>query len=128
MKPSGALFFPFKEDKINNCLQRAFTVEDTILSAIRVFLGTRKKSRLGSTFGSIVAELPLELYNKNNISELNSQIQKELTDQFSGINFLSVNLMQDEIQQFKTYLKIKLSISGNITDFIYYLPSASQNS
>ena len=58
-KESGCTAFPFRYDSENDSLKRAETIEDTLLSAIRLFLITKKGSRVGSNVGSFLPELKL---------------------------------------------------------------------
>jgi len=92
MNRSASAYFPFESDLQNNCLKRAETIEDTLLSAIRIFLLTRKGSRVGNPKGSSLIELKFQLIPDSAINGLQSQIMSELTNQFQGVTFISVIL------------------------------------
>jgi len=126
MNNSASAEFPFKTDNENNCLKRAETVEDTILSAIRLFLVTRRGSRLGNVIGSFIPELLLELVPVSTLSNLSSQLKEELTNQFPGVDFIDTNLTRDLSNgTVDLVVSIKFTISGknNIVDLIVTLPS-----
>lgn len=120
---SASLFFPFTEDTLNQCLKRAVTVEETIISAMKVFLITRKGSRLGSNFGSILPDLLFTLSSNSDLNKNSELIKNELTEQFVGVNILSAQLLKgtgEKITEVK--LIIKFIVTGPIVEFIYNLP------
>lgn len=126
MRNSASLQFPFKWDNENECLLRAFTVEDTVLSAIRCFLITRRGSRVGTNLGSFLPELLLEGVPVSKLPALSDELKIELEAQFEGVKFLSVVLRQDLSDQVSTLLvHIKLSIptKANVIELDLGLPS-----
>lgn len=126
MKPSGSLYFPFAHDNENECMLRAFTVEDTVLSSIKCFVLTRKGSRVGTNFGSFLPEILLTTISTKKFPEIATELKSELSSQFSGVTFLDVLLTQDLTQQNATiFLSIKLSIATNpnILELNLELPS-----
>jgi len=126
MNNSASAEFPFRNDNENDCLKRAETVEDTILSAIRLFLVTKKGSRLGNTIGTFVPDLLLELIPTKNLIALSSELKEELTAQFPGVDFISTNITRDFSDNVvNLIITITLTISGknNIIDLVVTLPS-----
>ncbi|MEO6304885.1 MAG: hypothetical protein ABIP51_17120 [Bacteroidia bacterium] len=130
MKESASLIFPFKYDYQNECLKRATTVEDTIVSSIKAFLVTRKGSRVGSYLGSFLPELLLEAIPVSKLPNLSDELKTELESQFAGVNFLEVVLKQNLNNSVASlFLSIKLSIPAavGIVDFEMNLPSVFTN-
>ena len=126
MKQSASAYFPFENDNTNNCLLRAFTIEDTVSSAIRCFCLTKKGSRLGNKVGSIVSELKYQLIKDVDLPNLGEEIRKELVAQFNGVNFLKVDLSK-ELSNKTSNLLINIYFSvynqSNITELTITLPS-----
>ncbi len=111
MKQSGSLLFPFKQNNENDCLERAYTVEDTVISSIKVFLITRKGSRVGSDIGSILPSLKFSLINSSQIKTYEKEIEKELIENFPGVDFINIKLEQKRIENsFTLKLDIQLFI------------------
>lgn len=126
MNNSASAEFPFVTDNENDCLKRATTVEDTVLSAMRLFLVTRKGSRPGNIIGSFIPELLLELIPLSQLQNLSSQLKEELTNQFPGVDFIDTSLNRDLSNgTVDLIVSIKFTISGknNVTDLIVTLPS-----
>ena len=126
MKQSASAYFPFVNDNTNNCLLRSFTAEDTVSSAIRCFLLTKKGSRLGNKVGSIVSNLKYQLIRDSDLPNLGEEIRKELVSQFNGITFLKVDLSKD-LSGGTSNLLINIYFSvynqSNIFDLTITLPS-----
>lgn len=114
-QPSGIAMFPFKNDYENDCLLRASTVNDVLLSAIRAFLVTRKGSRLGNMIGCSLPDLIYDLISFSNLTGLGSQIKSELSDQFPGVNFMSVNMSLDKSSG-TVDLIVTITLSTSVTD------------
>jgi hypothetical protein len=130
MNPSASLVFPFKYDSENNCLKRATTVEDTILSAIRCFLVTKKGSRVGSNIGSFLTELLLQTVNSAQLGAFAGELKNELITQFPGVDFLSVFLERGEdFNKADLIVKISFTVSNqnNIIDLTMAMPSIFQS-
>lgn len=126
MKNSASLQFPFKWDNENECLLRAFTVEDTVLSAIRCFLITRRGSRVGSNLGSFLPELLLQGVPVSKLPELSDELRIELESQFEGVQFLSVVLerdLSDLVSTLKVHIKLSIPTTSNIIELDLGLPS-----
>jgi hypothetical protein len=125
MLNSASLVFPFHEDYENSCLKRATTIESTILSAVRLFLITRKGSRLGNSIGSILPELLFNLISFQRLGTIGNQIKAELTQQFPGINFIDVSLSLQRNETVDVIVKIKLTIptQDNIIELTEVLPT-----
>ena len=126
MNPSGSLIFPFAFDNENDCLKRAYTVEDTLLSAIRIFLLTRKGSRLGSNIGSFLPELSMQLIPKEQLPSLADELRTELITNFPGVQFMDITFSKD-IENNVSELVVKISFTtanqNNITEFIQTMPT-----
>lgn len=116
MKRSGSAQFPFGTDNENNCLQRAETVEDIILSAIRLYIITKRGSRVGNLIGSIIPDLLLELIAVKTFAALAEQLQSDLINQFPGVDFISVSMTRD-----LTYGTVDLLVDIQLT-----LPNQSE--
>lgn len=112
---SASLFFPFQLDGEINSLKRATTVNDTIASAIRIFLLTKKGNRRGNPIGSLVPDLKQKLISTTEAIGIQADIKQELTDQFKGVIFSDVTLasfLENEI----SVLSINISFSTPISD------------
>lgn len=129
MKQSASLLFPFTADNENNCLKRTNTVEYMLLSAIRIFLLTRKGSRVGNYVGSFLPELFYQNIPTSSLSSLAESLKEELINNFPGVDFLIVSLTRDESPE---TLNLKISFSSglqeNITDLIMNIPSVFDSS
>ena len=126
INPSGSILFPFGYDNENDCLLRAFTIEDTLLSAIRCFLVTRKGSRVGNNVGSFLPELLLQTIPSSSLSGFASELQNELSQQFPGVDFLNVTFQMNVTQQVSELIvTITFTVvnQDNITELILRLPS-----
>jgi phage baseplate assembly protein W len=110
MKNSACLLFPFKYDNENECMARAHTVEDTVVSAIRVFVCTRKGSRVGNNIGSFLPELLLTGVPLSQLSNLSEELKKELKEQFPGVDILGVT-MERQINENSVSLMVTITIS-----------------
>ena len=131
MNRSASAYFPFKTDNENDCLKRAETVEDTVLSAIRLFLVTRPGSRPGNIIGSFLPSLLLELIPLKNLMNLSSKLKEELIGQFPGVDFLSVNLTRDLSNgtvDLVTRIELTISNQNKIIDLEVILPSKFDSS
>jgi len=109
---SASLLFPFKYDNQNDCLKRATTIEETLLAAMRVFLITRKGSRLGNNVGSFLPELLLNAVPKKTLYALSDELKQELQQQFLGVQFLEVTLTPEIVDSISV-LKVNIKFSGN---------------
>lgn len=126
MQESASLHFPFKYDNENECLLRAFTVEDTIISAIKCFLCTRKGSRVGTTLGSFLPELLFQGIPLSRLASLGDELKDELESQFSGCTFLEVELTREltaEVSSLNVNIKLAVSTNPNVLDINLSLPS-----
>ena len=126
MQQSTSAYFPFTIDNINSCLKRATTVEDTLLSAIRFFLLTRKGSRVGNSNGSIVPDLLYQLVPQEQLPNIATEIKTELSDQFPGVDFVGVTLIPQFLDNTYTLvLTITFTTPNqlNISELIIQLPS-----
>lgn len=130
LAPSGSLVFPFKYDNENDCMQRAFTIEEVLLASIRSFLCTRKGSRLGNNIGSFLPELLLQGIPVSKLSSLSDELKRELSNQFQGVKFISVALnreISDNVVRLRVVIKFSVDSSDNIMDLDMSLPSIFSN-
>lgn len=126
MKSSGSARFPFRYDNENDCLARAHSVEDTLLSAIRIFLLTRKGSRVGNNVGSFLPELLLQSLKLSQLPSLASELKTELINNFPGVDFLDVTLNRD-LESNISDLIVKITFTtnnqSNISELLITMPS-----
>ncbi len=127
MKPSASLKFPFRQDNENDCLKRAHTVEETIISAIRLYLITKPGSRVGNMVGSFVPELLYQLLPSAALPNLADQLKGDLIAQFPGVDFIEVTLTRNINDGGLVDLVIKITFtvltSDSISDLTITLPS-----
>lgn len=126
MNKSASLLFPFRTDNESQSLKRAETVESVLLSAIRLFLITRKGSRLGNEVGCFLPELLHELIPYSALSGLAEELKQELTEQFAGVEFLSVKLTKentDNVSSLVVNIKLTISSQDNIIELTTKLPT-----
>ena len=126
IKPSASLLFPFRNDNENDCFKRAHTIEDTLLSAIRCFLITRRGSRLGSNIGSFLPELLMQNIPASKLPALSNELRSELTEQFPGVQFISVSLVRDlsnHVSEVIVKISFTTSMQENISELTMALPS-----
>ena len=125
MIQSASLLFPFRYDNENDCMKRATTIEETLLAAMRVFLITRRGSRLGNNVGSFLPELLLTAVSKKTLYALSDELKQELQQQFVGVQFLEV-LLTPEVINNTSVLKVSIKFSGNtgaVIDLTLDIPS-----
>jgi|SRR6185369_11551357 len=130
MQQSASAYFPFNIDNVNNCLKRTTTVEDTLLSAIRIFLLTRKGSRVGNPSGSIVPDLLYQLIPQEQLPNLAAEIKTELSEQFPGVDFVGVTLVPQFLDNtYSLILTITFTTPNqlNVSQLIMQLPSLFDN-
>lgn len=126
---SASLFFPFQQDNENDCLKRSSTIEDTLLSAIRFFLLTRKGSRLGSNVGSFLPEILLQLIPNAQLAALSNELKTELINNFPGVDFLNVTMQKDlgngqrNISEMVVQISFTTANQQNISELEMRLPS-----
>lgn len=125
MRKSASLKFPFREDFENNCLKRAHTVEETIISAIRLYLLTPVGSRVGNKIGCFISELLYQTIPSNNLDSFAAQLKSDLTKQFPGVEFISVTMTREINKTVDLIVKISFTVvtSEKITDLEVTLPS-----
>lgn len=123
--PSTIASFPFKHDFEDNCLQRATTVNDTLLSAMRAWLVTKKGSRLGNMVGCFLPDIIHDLVSLNDINSMSKQLKEDASIQFPGVNFLDVSMALDLSNKFVDLI-VKITFStaiSDITEFQVNLPT-----
>lgn len=125
-KSSGAWQFPFSFDNENNCLLRTYTVEDTVMSAIRAFLVTRRGSRVGNNVGSFLPELLMTIIPPSSIGAFATELRQELTQQFPGVEFLNVVMemnRSDKVSSLIVTITFTTDAQQNISELIIEMPS-----
>ena len=110
MATNGSLQFPFSEDIYKQSLKRTTTINETIATAIRVFVLTSPGQRRGNNIGSILPSFKHQLIPDSAIDGIASEIKQELVAQFPGVSFPSVNLTQEKEENvFSLYVTITFS-------------------
>ena len=112
--PSSITNFPFQIDNQDNCLQRCTTVDQTLLSAIKVYLVTRPGSRLGSMTGCFLLDLLYNLVGISDFTSLSEKLKSDLIDQFPGVNFYNVNMSLD-LSNKNVNLKVQITFGTQYT-------------
>lgn len=123
--PSTITLFPFAHDFEDNCLQRATTVNDTLLSAIRAWIVTKKGSRLGNMVGCFLPDIIHDLVSSDDINSMSKQLKSDATAQFPGVNFLDVNMSLDLSNRFVDLI-VSITFStaiSDITEFQVIMPT-----
>lgn len=130
-KPSAAWQFPFVLDSENDCLLRTYTIEDTLLSAIRCFLVTRKGSRVGNNVGSFLPELLLQTIPTSSLPAFATELRNELTQQFDGVEFLNVTLSMnkaDNVSSLIVVITFTTAAQNQISELTIEMPSVFDSS
>ncbi len=120
MKPSACALYPFQQDNANNCLARAQTIEDTILSSIRAWIVTKKGSRVGNMIGCFLPDILFDLVSIKDLPGMATQLRSDATRQFPGVNFVNVVLKIDTSADVVTLVCDMALVIGN-QDQITYL-------
>jgi len=115
MQSSSIAIFPFQNDYENNCLARATTINDTLLSAIRAWLVTPKGSRLGNMVGCFLPDILNDLIGINDMTGLAARLKSDLSNQFIGVNFIAVSMSLDLSNKFVDLI-VKITFSTNVTN------------
>lgn len=113
-KNSASLFFPFEETG-DGSLRRAETVNQTISSAIKVFLLTEKGQRRGNAIGSFLPTLQHKLIPEPALAGFADELKTELTKQFPGVIFTRVELTKD-LQDNEANLRVSLEFGTALSD------------
>jgi phage baseplate assembly protein W len=92
--PSGCTLFPFEKDLRTSSLKRTENINDTIKSAIKVFLLTRPGQRRGNPIGSFIGDLKHQILPPSALKEVSTQLRQELTEHFPGILFVNIDVKQ----------------------------------
>ena len=117
--PSTITMFPFQQDFEDNCIQRATTVNDTILSAIRTWIVTKKGSRLGNMVGCFLPDIIHDLINITDLDSIATQLKNDAILQFPGVNFLNIEMNIDTSNK-SIDLIIKITFSTVITEITQF--------
>lgn len=115
MANSAAWMFPFDFDLHENTMSRARTVNDTIASSIRAFLLTRPGQRRYNPIGSFLSDLKHKLISKTDYQVINDELRKELINNFAGVTFTQVEVVQ-LIEDNTITLKVNIQFSTPISD------------
>jgi len=130
MRPSASALFPFQQDNANNCLGRAQTIEDTLLAAIRCWLITKKGSRLGNMVGCFLPDMVNDLISVKDLNGVSQQLKSDLTNQFPGVNFITVTLTLDlsnKMVDLIVSITFSVASQNNIMYLTYSMPSLFQS-
>jgi len=116
-KQYGSVLFPFDESEEENqvYLKRTENVNDTVKSAIRAFLLTKKYQRRGNTIGSVVADFKHTLIQKEALYIIQDEVKQELNEYFSGISFPTIEITQKIDEDLKVptlYIEISFALPG----------------
>lgn len=115
MKKSASLLFPFQNDSETNGLKRAHTVNDTISSAIKLFLLTEKGQRRGNPIGSFLPSLQHKLIPQEALSGFADELTNELTRQFPGVVFTNITLTK-VLENNTSALKVNIEFGTALSD------------
>lgn len=115
MPKSASLLFPFKQDGTNGSLARAYTVNDTIASAIRLFTVTKKGERRGNTIGSFLPTLKHQLVTDDQLIQYENQYKEELIKQFPGVSFIEVTIKKTMDDNIPT-LAVSINFTTAVTE------------
>jgi hypothetical protein len=115
MPNSACLHFPFQEDQQTRSLRRAETPNDAIQSAITAFLLTEKGQRRGNPIGSFLPSLQHKLIPSAALPGFADELTTELQQQFPGVVFTDVTLIQDLADQISN-LNVSITFGTTITD------------
>jgi phage baseplate assembly protein W len=96
-------------------MSRARTVNDTIASSIRAFLLTRPGQRRYNPIGSFLSDLKHKLISKTDYQVINDELRKELINNFAGVTFTQVEVVQ-LIEDNTITLKVNIQFSTPISD------------
>lgn len=113
--PSSIAIFPFQTDNEDNCLGRALTVNDTLLSAIKAWIVTKKGSRLGNMVGCFLPDLINELVGIKDMDGLAKRLKQDATEQFPGVNFIDVYMDLDLTHKFVDVI-VRITFSTPYTE------------
>lgn len=107
MPTYGSIYFPFRQDLINQSIKHTTTVKDTIESSIRAFVRTKPGTRRGNTIGCFLSSIKHQLTAPEIISAAQERLTQELTVQFRGITFDEIKLvpdLQDEVSNLRVHI------------------------
>ena len=131
MRQSACALFPFKKDNANSCLGRAETLEDTLLSSIRLFLVTRPGSRVGNVVGSFLPTLMFQLLSSDSLQGYAAELKSELSANFVGVDFLRVELTRDlskKLAILNVLISFMIPSQANVIDLLVEMPSVFDSS
>jgi len=115
MAKFGSLNFPFHEDTANQSLLHTTSVNNTIASAIRAFSCTTPGQRRGNNIGSFLPTLKHQILSTEALNVAAGKYQQELTIQFPGVVFNSVDLLQTTNDN-AIVLTVVIDFSTNFSD------------
>ena len=113
--PSGCTSFPFEQDLTSGALKRTNSINDTIKSAIKVFILTRPGQRRGNPVGSFIGDLKHKILPTSSYGEIANQLQQELTDNFPGVIFTNIEVSHNFENQTST-LNISITFQTALSD------------
>lgn len=126
---SALAMFPFEEDFENNCLKRTTTVNDTLISAMKAWIVTRKGSRLGNMVGCFLPDIIHELVSFQDMMGLSQRLKYDISEQFPNVNFIYVKMeLQLEYEFVDVIVSITFSTAQtDITEFQLILPTTVES-
>lgn len=111
---SGSLAFPFQEDIQNGGLRRASSINDVLKSSIKCYILTKPGQRRGNPIGCFLSDLKHQLIPDNALSGIADELKKDLTAQFPGVNFTSVEViktLEDNVSNLEVTIQFGTAIS-----------------
>lgn len=115
MANSSIAYFPFMTDNTENCMKRCEDVNDTMISALKVWILTPKGSRRGSTIGCFLLDILFNIFSFTDLKGLAARLKRDASDQFPEINFINVEMNMDKSDNISTLI-VKFVISTPVTE------------
>ena len=129
MEQSAVVKFPFEHDYANNCLARATTVNDALISVMKSWIVTKRGSRLGNMVASFLPDTIHDLVSYDDMPNLASQLKSDMSAQFPEATILDVTMTLDMSNKFVDLI-VKITFTTNvtdITDFELILPTTIES-
>ena len=114
MQQSALAIFPFEDDFENDSMRRATTVNETLISALKAWIVTKRGSRLGNMVGCFLPDILTDLIGYD-LAPLAQRLRQDASAQFPEINFLDVTMFMDRSSDFVD-LVVKIVFSTAFSD------------
>lgn len=111
--------FPFKSDTANDSMERCKTPNETMISIVKQFLKTKRRSRLAKNVGSSLPEMMFNLYTSNNLNNQALIIKQELIEQFGEFTFHSL-VMEIVMMENTSTLVVTIEMSSAVSDIVQF--------